>query len=356
MPAIRLIATGGTIASSRALPGNASSGNASSGGGESGYRAGMAGAELLARTAVPPECEVDVVDAATVGSFAWRWAEIFGLLRHIEAALDDGVDGVVITHGTDTMEEVAFLVALAHRDPRPVVFTGAQRTADHPAADGPANLADALRVAASPQAYNRGALVVFDGLVFGARGVTKVDTLGARAFDAPGRGPQLRVAREQVRALVPAAPPTNLPVDTTRDELPRVDVVPLYVGADATFVNASLAAGARGVVLAGFGVGNATPAITEAVGEVVASGRAVLVCSRVASGPVLPVYGGGGGADLAAAGAVFTDDLSPWQARMLLAVALANAPDGAERLVRDWLGVQDSRAPTNERRNVGGSA
>ena len=323
MPAIRLLATGGTIASSR---------------GGSGYRAGLPGAELLARTQVPDGCEVDVVDAATIGSFAWSWTEVFGLLRRIEAALAGGVDGIVVTHGTDTMEEVAFLVALAHHDPRPVVFTGAQRTADHPAPDGPANLADALRVAASEQARDRGALVVFDGLVFGARGVTKVDTLGSGAFGAPGRGPQLRVARDQVRALTPAEPPKTLPFDTSRDELPRVDVVPLYLGADATFVNASLAAGARGVVLAGFGVGNATPAVTEAVGEVIASGRAVLVCSRVGAGPVLPVYGGGGGADLAAAGAVFADDLSPWQARLLLAAALASAPDGAEQLARDWLG------------------
>lgn len=322
---IRLIATGGTIAS---------------GHDGSGYRAGLSGAELLARIAVPPDCAVDAVDAATTGSFAWRWGEIFGLLRRIDQALSDGVDGVVVTHGTDTMEEVAFLVALSHRDPRPVVFTGAQRTADDPAPDGPANLAAALRVATSPQARHRGALVCFDGLVFGARGVTKVDTLGSAAFAAPGRGPELRVARGRVRPLTAAEPPRNLPIDPTRDELPRVDIVPLYLGADATFVHASLAAGARGVVLAGFGVGNATPAITEAVGEVVGSGRAVLVSSRVPSGPVLAVYTGGGGADLAAAGAVFADDLSPWQARVLLAAALASAPEGAEQLVRDWLGTQ----------------
>ena len=322
MAVVRLIATGGTIAS---------------GHNGFGYRAGLTGAELLARTAVPPDCEVEAVDAATVGSFAWRWGEIFALLRHVDEALAEGVDGVVVTHGTDTMEEVAFLVALAHDDPRPVVFTGAQRPADDLGPDGPGNLADALRVAASPRARHRGALVCFDGLVFGARGVTKVDTSAAAAFDAPGRGPQLRLAGGQVRALAPAERPANLPIDPSRGELPRVDVVPLYLGADATFVNASLAAGARGVVLAGFGVGNATPAVTEAVDEVVRSGRAVLVASRVPSGPVRPVYTGGGGADLAAAGAVFADDLSPWQARVLLAAALASAPESTEQLVRDWL-------------------
>lgn len=322
---IRLIATGGTIAS---------------GHDGAGHRAGLSGADLLARTAVPAGCAVDAVDAATVGSFAWRWGELLGLLRRIDEALADGVDGVVVTHGTDTAEEVAFLAALAHRDPRPVVFTGAQRPADDPAPDGPANLAAALRVAASPRARDRGVLVCFDGLVFGARGVTKVDTLGSAAFDAPGRGPELRVARGQVRQLAAPDRPANLPVDTAGGELPRVDVVPLYLGVDATFVHAALAAGARGLVLAGFGVGNATPAVTEAVGEVVGSGRPVLVSTRVPSGPVQPVYTGGGGADLAAAGAVFADDLSPWQARLLLAAALASSPEAAEQLVRDWLGTQ----------------
>lgn len=180
---------------------------------------------------------------------------------------------MVITHGTDTMEELAFLLDLVHADPRPVVFTGAQRPFDHPAPDGPANLADALAVASSPLARNRGVLLSFDGYVYLARGVTKADTLGAHAFDAPGRGPALRVAGGAVSALTPAARPPTLPFDHGTAELPEVDVVPLYTG--------------------------------------------------------------GGGADLAAAGAVFGADLSPWQGRMLLTVALT-LPDPLAAL-RAWL-------------------
>lgn len=320
MSLIRLLATGGTIASRREAD---------------GHRATATGAEILATTAVPSGCRVSIVDASTVGSFAWQWSDLLALLRHIESALADGVDGVVITHGTDTMEEVAFLAALVHDDPRPVVLTGAQRPFDHPAADGPANLSEALLVAADPVARDRGVLVSFDGQVHAARGTTKADTLSTRGFVAPGRGPVLRVAGERVRPLVPAVRPAALPIDLATHALPRVDVVPLYVGADATLLRGAAEAGARGLVLAAFGAGNANPAVLEAVRE---CGLPVLVCSRVPSGPVLPMYRGGGGADLAQAGALFGDDLSPWQGRMLLAVALAAAPDSPQQPIRQWLG------------------
>ena len=322
MPHLRLLATGGTIAS-RHEPG--------------GHRPTASGSDVLATAAVAPDCRVDVDDVSSIGSFAWQWPDLLALARHVGAALADGVDGVVVTHGTDAMEEVAFLVSLLHDDPRPVVFTGAQRPFDHPAADGPANLGDALLVASSPTARDRGVLLSFDGQVHAARGTTKLDTLSTRGFAAPGRGPVLRVAGGQVLPLSPPGRPAALPVDTSRAELPRVDVVPVYVGADAAQVRACVDAGARGLVLAALGAGNATPAILDAVRE---CGLPVLVCSRVPAGPVLPIYGGGGGMDLAEAGALFADDLSPWQGRMLLAAALSVSPDDPLRPVRQWLDSQ----------------
>lgn len=324
MTRIRLVATGGTISSRRT---------------EGGHRATATGAELLREVAVPEGWALDVVDAATVGSFAWQWSDLLALLRHLDAAWSEGPkgpDGVVVTHGTDTMEEVAFLAGLAHDDPRPVVFTGAQRPFDHAAADGPANLADALMVAADPAARDRGVLLCFDGRAFPARGVTKVDTLSTRGFDAPGRGAALRIAGGRVRPLTPAARPKTVPIDTSAAALPRVDVIPLYVAADPVLLRAAVDAGARGLVLAAFGAGNANPALVDAVRE---CGLPVLVCSRVASGPVTPIYTGGGGADLADAGAVFGDDLSPWQGRMLLAAALAAAPNDPRPLLAQWLGA-----------------
>lgn len=328
MPLIALVATGGTIAS-RATP--------------TGRQAQATGTELLSRSTLPAGTDVRTVDLAAKGSFAWQHADLRALIRGARQQLAGEVDGVVVTHGTDTMEELAFLLDLVHTDPRPVVFTGAQRPFDHPAPDGPANLSDALAVAGSPLARNRGVLLSFDGHVFPARGVTKVDTLGAHAFDAPGRGPALRVADGAVSALTAAARPPTLPFDHATADLPRVDVVPLYVGTDATGLRASVAAGARGVVLAAFGAGNANPPVVAATAEAVAAGVPVLVCSRVPAGPVLPLYTGGGGADLVAAGAVFGGDLSPWQGRMLLTVALTlPAPLAA---LRAWLAA-DTTKPT----------
>ena len=323
MAHVRLLATGGTIASRRVSSE------------KGGHLATAGGAEVLNAAHVPAGCGVSVVDPFTVGGFAWQWSDLLALLRHIGEALSEDVDGVVVTQGTDTMEEVAFLVSLAHDDPRPVVFTGAQRPLDHPAADGPANLGDALRIAVAPAARDRGVLVAFDGRAYPARGVAKVDTLSTRGFAAPGRGAALRTAGERVLPLTPAGrPEALLSYGAPRTELPRVDVVPLYLGADPVLLRASVDAGARGLVLAAFGAGNANPALVEAVRE---CGLPVLVCSRVPSGPVLPMYGGGGGIDLDGAGAVFADDLSPWQGRMLLAAALAVAGDSPRRLLRRWL-------------------
>jgi len=211
-----------------------------------------------------------------------------------------------------------------HNDPRPVVFTGAQRPFDAPAPDGPANLADALRVAADPAARDLGVLLVFDGLAFAARGVRKLDTLRSAAFGAPGRGPVLRVAAGAVRPLACPPRPPALPLDLSA-ALPRVDVVACHQGCDDALLRAAVAAGAAGVVLAALGVGNVPPPVATAAAELVAGGVPVLVCSRVPAGPVAPLYAGGG-ARLAGDGALFGGDLSPWQGRLLLSAALAVDP------------------------------
>lgn len=321
MPEVRLLATGGTIAS-RA--------------GANGRYAAASGAELLTNTLLPDGVDVSIRDVATIASFAWRAEELRTLRRHIDEALaDPEVAGIVVTHGTDTMEEVSFLISLGHGDPRPIVFTGAQRTLDDPAADGPANLSDALALAAHPAARDRGVLLCFDGHAYAARGVRKVDTLSTHGFDAPGRGPALRVAAGRIIPLTAPSRPPALPI-TAESIIPRVDVIPLYLGADTAPFDAALAAGAQGLVLAAFGAGNANPEILEAVRKAVANGVPVLVCSRVHSGPVAPLYGGGGGASLAEAGALFGVDLSPWQGRMLLAAALASSADPAT-VVNTWL-------------------
>ncbi|MCF6509669.1 asparaginase [Blastococcus sp. MG754426] len=321
MPRIHLLATGGTIASRR---------------GPGGLASVTPAADLLAAAGPLDGLTVTSSDLRTVGSFALTTADLRELVTEVRRCLAEDVDGVVVTHGTDTMEESAFLADLVHDDPRPVVVTGAQRPFDSPAPDGPRNLADALRVAAAPVARDAGVLLCFDGLAFAARGVRKVETLRSGAFAAPGRGPVLRVDGEAVTALARPVRGPALPLDL-KAELPRVDVVPLYLGADDALLRAAVTAGAAGVVLEAFGAGNATPAVAAAAAGLVAGGTPVLVCSRVPSGPVAPLYTGGGGADLARDGAVLAGDLSAWQARLLLAAALAVAPHDPLAVVRDHL-------------------
>ncbi|MCZ2805570.1 asparaginase [Modestobacter sp. VKM Ac-2983] len=322
MHRVHLLATGGTIASRQ---------------GPDGLAAITPAAELLAAADAPAGVTVTTSDHGTVASFALTTADLRELVAVARSCLGDGVDGVVVTHGTDTLEESAHLADLVHDDPRPIVFTGAQRPFDSPAPDGPANLADALRVAAAPAARDLGVLVCFDGLAFAARGVRKVDTLRSGAFGAPGRGPVLRLAGEAVRPLSRPARPAPLPLDL-HAELPRVDVVACHLGADAALLHAAVAAGAAGLVLQALGAGNVPPAVAEATEDLVAGGIPVLVCSRVPSGPVAPIYAAGG-ARLARGGAVFAGDLSPWQGRLLLAAALAVAPDDPLRVLAQHLAV-----------------
>jgi L-asparaginase len=208
------------------------------------------------------------------------------------------------------------------------VFTGAQRPADAPDTDGPRNLADAIAVAADPAARDCGVLLTFDGAVFAARGVGKSHTAAPAAFSAPDSGP-LGHVREGVVSL--AARPVRVPpLDLAALDLAgiRVDVVTYYPGADAVVLDAVHAAGARGVVLAGTGAGNANCEVRAAVERLTRAGVVVALSTRVAAGPVAGIYGnGGGGIDLLAAGAVPTGVLRPSQARILLAALLARYRD-----------------------------
>ncbi len=321
MPRIRLLATGGTIASRS---------------GAAGRTASVTAAELLASVGrLPVDLSVEPVDVVATLSFAMRSPDLQALGAQVAAAFEDGCDGVVVTHGTDSMEETAFYLDLCHRDDRPVVLTGAQRPFDDAAPDGPLNLAAALAAAAAPEARGCGVLVCFDGLAWPARGVQKVDTLASAAFGAPGRGPVLHLATGRVRRLAVPGRPLSPALDPGLT-LPRVDVVAMYQGADEALLHAAVAAGAEGVVIAAFGAGNCPPPVTRAVAELVARDIPVLICSRVGSGPVEALYGGGGGAQLREAKALFASDLSPWQARLLLAAALAVGGTPAETL-REWL-------------------
>ncbi|MFJ3586628.1 asparaginase [Streptomyces sp. NPDC090127] len=309
---ITLISTGGTIASRWQ---------------GTGYAADASGDDVLATSALPEGVTVEVVDLFNVNSSRMTSARQLTLLRAVHAALaDPGVDGVVVTHGTDTLEESAFFLDLHHADPRPVVFTGAQRPLGTGDGDGPGNVYDALQVAASVR--DLGVLVVFDGRVHAARGTVKTQTLAADAFADPSDTALGKVGFGSVHMRRTPDRPAPLPLpaaDPEAADLPRVDVVMHHSDGDPLFLNASVAAGAGGVVLVGTGAGNATPEIATAVGAAVAQGALVALSTRVPSGPIAELYTGGGAVDLVAAGAVPAGTLRAGQTRMaVLATLLAD--------------------------------
>jgi L-asparaginase len=285
----------------------------------------LAGDELVEMLGWPDAPPLELDDFVRVPSFDIHGELALSLARRvIDHAARPAVCGVVVPHGTDTMEESVYLVDRLLASDTPVVFTGAQRGADQADADGPRNLRDAIRLAASEQARGLGALVVFAGEIHAAREARKVHTTAVRAFDSPGYGPIGHVDGDVVSLRRSPLRAPALPAPT---RLAQVDLHRLYAGSDGRFVRHSLATGAEAVVLEGTGRGNANEQVVEAVREASARRIPVVVCSRCAAGRVEPVYGRGGGRDLEEAGSLFAGDLAGPKVRVLLQVALGAGLD-----------------------------
>ncbi|MFW3171605.1 asparaginase [Geodermatophilus sp. CPCC 206100] len=237
---------------------------------------------------------------------------------------DPAVDGVVVTHGTNTLEETAFVLALVLSSATPVVVTGSMRPASGLSSDSPLNLLNAIRLAAAPVAAGRGVLVLLDDTVHAARDVTKASTARLNAFRGGELGPLGFV--EPDGAIVfshrrePWPAEGAFPVGGL-GELPRVDVVVSYLGADGALIDASVRAGAAGIVSAGTGAGFPTPAEQAALEAAADGGVVVCQASRTGSGrvSVRPTS--------VARGIVSAGNLPPVKARLLLLLALTRTRD-----------------------------
>jgi len=255
------------------------------------------------------------------------------LLDVVHAIFDrDRADGVVITHGTNTLEETAYFLNLVLKTDKPVVLVGSMRPASALSADGFLNLLNAVRVAAAPESCGCGVLVVMNDRIYGARDLTKTATYRVEAFQGRDLGPlgfadadgEVRYYHRSVKKHT-----VETEFDVKHLEfLPRVDVVLSYVGADAGMIDASVASGAKGIVSAATGAGRPTPAQDEAFDRARHKGVMMCLSSRVGSGRVVR------SPSLHTRGFVAADNLQPWKARILLSLALSvtDDPDAIQRM------------------------
>jgi L-asparaginase len=253
------------------------------------------------------------------------WAlrnRIVGLLAR------DDIAGIVLTHGTDTLEESAYLCARSIDASKPIVFTGAMRAASDLGWDGPANLLDAAKVAASDEAVGHGVMVVMGGRIFTGLDVTKAHTHLLDAFESPGLGPIGVIDDDRVifrRSLPPAAHILDPVAPAT-----PIDIVTAFAGADRRLLDACRPTG-RGLVVAAMGRGNVPPTMADGIADWIGDGKPVVIASRAMRGRVGPTYGyPGGGRRLVELGAVFSGSRRPQQARIELALAMGAGLSTAE--------------------------
>ena len=307
-PRVLLLATGGTI-SMQVDPDRG------------GAVPRLTGGEILG--AVPGAEQVADVEVREFGRYPGPHITIermWEIRAAVLAGLDEGFDGVVVTHGTDTIEETAYLLDRSIPSGHPVVITGAMRNASELSWDGPANLMAAIEVAAAPEARGRGTMVVMDEEIVQGAEVVKTHTEAAGTFRSPNWGPlgvtdkgRVLFYRES-RRKPPLAP--DLPATP-------VDLVKIVAGADSRLVEASLDSGARGIVLEALGRGNVPPAVLPGIQRWVDAGRPVVITSRSLRGRVLDTYAyPGGGHVLRELGAIFADYTTGQQARIELMLAV----------------------------------
>lgn len=320
-PQIGLITTGGTIGSLGAdrldlawYPEHA---------------AYLSGADLLSRIPeVQAVADVEAIDFRGLSSSALSehdWLELLEVIRGL-AARD--VAGIVITHGTNTLEETAYFLQLTAKVSCPIVLVGAMRPASALSSDGDLNLLNAITVAAARAARGLGVLVVLNDTVYSARSVTKIRTFRVNAFEDPVGGPVGYVDADHrfLRYCTPVHPHT---VDSEFDvhgagRLPRVFAVWSYVGSEGLLVDAAARAGAEGIVCAGTGAGRFSPLEDAALRRAREQGIVVCVASRVTNGRVIMTPG------LRSREFVAAGTLLPWKARVLLALGLTRTKDTSE--------------------------
>ena len=319
-PTIYILATGGTIAGS------------GSGALDTSYTSGTVTVDKLI-AAVPDINKIATIKGeqiSNIGSQEMNNEVWFKLANRVNELLTSGkADGVVITHGTDTMEETAYFLNLVVKSDKPIVMVGAMRNSGSLSADGPLNIFNAVNVAMNKEAVGKGVMVVMNDEIHAAREVTKTNTTAVDTFKSPNSGKIGTVFYGNVKFYMnPTRKHTvNSAFDITKiKELPRVDIIYSHSNGNPDFVNVAVKNGAKGIINAGMGNGNPFPNALEALGEAVKAGVVVGRDSRVGSGETTL----NGEVDDGKYGFLASDNLNAQKARVLLMLALTQTTDKAK--------------------------
>ena len=317
LPQVVVLATGGTIAGAAAT------------GTQASYASGQVGVEALL-AAVPQAkkyARLKGEQISNIGSQDMNDTVWIKLATRVNALLDQqDVDGIVITHGTDTIEETAYFLNLVVKSVKPVVLTASMRPSTALSADGPLNFYNAVAVAANKGSAGRGVLVVANDWIHGARSLTKTSTTDVQTFLSPISGVVGTIAYGDIEWYGSTVGKNTLNSEFTvsaNTVLPRVDVIMATEHMDGTLINAAVAAGAKGIVIAGVGNGNMTKPALEALSAAARRGVVAVRSSRVATGQV----GRGVEVDDDKMGFVASLGLNPQKSRVLLRLALLKTTD-----------------------------
>jgi len=277
-----IIATGGTIAGKQAAPG------------EYGYTSGAFKVEDLinAVPGVRDLANISGEQVVNIGSQDMNDAVWLKLAKRInEVAKNKDVDGIVVTHGTDTLEETSFFTDLVSKTDKPIVFVGSMRPATAVSADGPGNLYNAVAVAADPHSKGRGVLVVMNDTIHDARDVVKTNTTNVQTFHSPNRGPVGLINTGKIKWMDEKPGEKHehkAKFDVAKfDKLPRVDIIFAHANMKPDLITSAVQHGAKGLVIAGVGDGNMTKEAQDTLAKVAKQGVVVVRSTRLPEGLVL---------------------------------------------------------------------
>lgn len=317
MEKVLLIATGGTIAMRKDETGK--------------VVPAVSGHELL--ESLPELSQLadwEICDFSNVASCNMDPTQMRTLALEVERhfSLDPLLKGIIITHGTDTLEETAYFLDVAINDHRPVILTASQRDASESDSDGPRNLSNAMRIALDPRAVDRGVVIALNEEIHAARDVRKLHTNHVDAFNSGDKGALGSIDTGEVIWHRKPERTVKLGIQKT---LAKVAICKVYTGMPSNILRTMIQDDTEAFVIEAFGRGNLPPILMQEISEIVGKGVPVVITSRCLFGRTAPVYGyPGGGADLERVGAWFSADLSTEKVRLFLSIALGQGMDKKE--------------------------